>query len=74
MTQTTLYLFLSGAFLMIAYTVYTQLRGMIRRKHFIPAGRKEWGALTGDLFTIGASLVLIFYTRQKLPGADGKRC
>jgi thiol-disulfide isomerase/thioredoxin len=60
MTQTTLYLFLSGAFLMIAYTVFTQLRGMIRRKHFIPAGRKEWGAITGDLFTITASLVLIF--------------
>ena len=60
MTPTILYLFLSGAFLMIAYTVFTQLRGMIRRKHFIPAGRKEWGALTGDLFTIGASLVLIF--------------
>ena len=33
---------------------------MIQRKHIIPANKKEWGSITGDLFTIGASLVLLF--------------
>jgi len=60
MTQTILYFFLTGAFLMIAYTLFTQIRGMIQRKHIIPANKKEWGSITGDLFTIGASLVLLF--------------
>jgi len=60
MTTTTLYLFLSGALLMIAYTLFTQLKGMIRRKHFIPAGRKEWGSMAGDIFTISASALFIF--------------
>lgn len=60
MTQTILNLFLLGAFLMIAYTLFTLIRSMIRRKYILPVNRKEWGAITGDIFTIGASIFLLF--------------
>jgi len=60
MTKTILNLFFLGVFGMIAYTLFFLVKSMVRRKHFIPADRKEWGALTGDIFTIGACIFLLF--------------
>ncbi len=60
MTSTILKLFLAGTFLMIAYTLFTQIRGMIRRKHILPANRKEWVSAGSDVFTIAACIFLLF--------------
>ena len=45
---------------MIAYTLFTLIRGMFRRKYILPANRKEWGSLSSDILTIFACLFLLF--------------
>jgi thiol-disulfide isomerase/thioredoxin len=60
MTKTILNLFFLGVFGMIAYTLFSLVKSMVSRRHVIPVDRKEWGAVTGDLATIGACIFLLF--------------
>jgi cytochrome c biogenesis protein CcmG, thiol:disulfide interchange protein DsbE len=58
MTPTLLPWFRVAILLLMAYTVFTFVRGCLRRGYWIPRNRKEFFALAGDLLSIAAGLFI----------------
>ena len=49
---------------MITYTLFSQIRTMIRRKHIVPVSSKEWRDIAGDSLTIVASIFVFFILKN----------
>lgn len=64
MTPTLLFWIRTGAIVLIAYTIYTMLRPMIRRGYLLPRARKEWTQLGSDLFSLAAGAFLLFILQK----------